>query len=610
MIAALSSTSNTLIRSRAMKSLSTILNNAPQHYAITLLQRSDLQKATKAALLDPSSSVREATIDLIGKFILKSDSEELIDSYYEIITERILDAGVSVRKRVIKILREICMNYPSYKRIPEICSKIIKRINDDGEGIRKMVSETFTSMWFKEESNAEDVKLKVNCILHVVATVITDRIGTEWLNQLLTNLLTSPNDQNSKLVKQEDDAVKHQSAEKIAQVTQASTQIVDTIIRDVLCSIDLDQRNQDKYKMLSAMTTIWLFGKVCPKLLIDHISTIQSYLTMRCITPLDIMIMVKVVQIIESVLPKLSNPSEYLLSRIEEELTKNILQSSPQVLLVCVSCLSSLIHTHTKNRKLIQDLFKKFFALLSYLSQHPELAQQSTHRPKLLRSLFTCGLFAKHFEFIENKEDLYHIMVDLINKNLPTIEEDYRTEESYLTEFSTYGSMEFDNETLEQQQQQLNNQEHTNVTKQIIDLDLLLKALTGLGFMFERNPDYSLREDTQKIYKQILNRKLTAVSSYPIKYPDGMIVKVAPNKEQFEEATICIILKNLTNYLSDELNTEMSLTIEWSKENLKSMVSDEGKFKENSQLIYMINLFFFFLKVIRILCNHPLYSFI
>jgi len=569
-IATLSSTSNTMIRSRAMKSLSSILNDSPQHYAITMLQRIDLQKAIKAALLDASSSVREATIDLIGKFILKSNSEELIDSYYEIITERILDAGVSVRKRVIKILREICMSYPSYKRIPEICSKIIKRINDDGEGIRKLVSETFTSMWFKEENNNDDIKLKVNCFLHVVATVITDRIGTEWLNQLLTNLLTSPNDPNAKLLKQEEDVVKHQSAEKIAQVTQASAQIVDCLIRDILCSNDQDQRNNDKSKMLSAMTTIWLFGKVCPKLLIDHITTIQSYLTMRCNTPLDIMIMVKVVQIIENVLPKLSNPSEHLLSSIESELTKNIIQSSPQVLLACVSCLSSLIHTHTKNRQLVQELFKKFFALLDYLSKHQDLAQQPNHRPKLLRSLFTCGLFAKHFDFIENKKELFKIMVDLVNKNFPTIEEDYRTEESYLTEFSTYGEF---GSTEHQQHEQI---EQTDIIKQEIDLDLLLKALAGLGFMFERNPTYSLEDETQKIYKQILNRKLTKKSSYPFKYPANFIVKVAANREHFEEATICCVLKNLTNYLSDELNTEMSLTIEWSKENLKSMVSDEG----------------------------------
>jgi len=574
-IATLSSTSNTNIRSRAMKSLSTILNNAPQQYAVSLLQRADLQKATKSALLDASSSVREATIDLIGKFILKSNSEELIDSYYEIITERILDAGVSVRKRVIKILREICMSYSSYKRIPEICSKIIKRINDDGEGIRKLVSETFSSMWFKEETNNEEVKLKVNCILHVVGTVISDRIGTEWLNQLLTNLLISPNDPNAKLlIKQTDeDAIKHQSAEKIAQVTNASTQIIDCLIRDVLCSND-NSRN-DKSIMCSAMTTIWLFCKVCPKLLIDHISTIQSYLTMRCNTSLDIMIMVKVVQIIENVLPKLSNPSENLLSGIEIELTKNILQSNPQVLTVCVSCLSSLIHTHTKNKKLVQDLFSKFFTLLNYLSEHSELALQQSHRPKLLRSLFTCGLFAKHFEFIDNKRELFKIMVNFVNKNLPTIEENYRTEESYFSEFSTLGN-EFEQQDEPINIQQQNEIEQANVTKQQIDLDLLLKALTGLGFMFERNPQFSLEEETKIIYKNILNRKLTKKSEYPIKYPEGMIVKIAPNKEHFEEATICVVLKNLTNYLSDELNSEMSLTIEWSKENLKSMVSDEG----------------------------------
>ena len=69
---------------------------------------------------------------------------------------------------------------------------------------------------------------------------------------------------------------------------------------------------------------------------------------------------------------------------------------------------------------------------------------------------------------------------------------------------------------------------------------------------------------------------LTKKSEYPIRYPDNMVVKHAMNREHFEEKTICQVLKNLTNYLSDELNTEMSLTIEWSKENLKSMVSDEG----------------------------------
>merc|ERR1712130_612124 len=48
--------------------------------------------------------VREAAVDLVGKFILHR--AELIDKYYEMLLLRILDTGVSVRKRVIKILKD------------------------------------------------------------------------------------------------------------------------------------------------------------------------------------------------------------------------------------------------------------------------------------------------------------------------------------------------------------------------------------------------------------------------------------------------------------------------------------------------------------------------
>ncbi|RWS10994.1 nipped-B-like protein [Dinothrombium tinctorium] len=526
-IAALSTTSNTTMRSRAMKSLSTILNNAPKKYATTLLSRSDLQRATKAALLDPSTSVREATIDLIGKFILNGQSEDLIDKYYDIITERVLDTGVSVRKRVIKILREICLTYPSYKRVPEICSKIIKRINDDGEGIRKLVTETFTTMWFKEEKDREAAKMKVKCINHVVATVLTERIGTEWLQQLLTNLFSSTTTRKSTGDDDDEETRPTPSAQQLQQVTNASAQIVDVLIGDILCgdqqTLDQQQQPNNKSNCVSAMTTIWLFGKVCPHLLVNHISTLQPYLSLKCTTQLDIMIMIKVVQIIEHVLPKLANPSESLLTRIEEDLTKNILQNNAQVLGVCVSCLSSLIHRHTNNRTLAQDLFKKFFSILDFLVKQPNLIQQPANRPKLLRSLFTCGLFAKHFEFLEEKQRLFEIFVKFVSENMPSEENEFK----------------------------------------VGDLDILLKALTGLGFMFERNPAFTLKAQTQNIYKPILNASVASIKT------DSAI-------QQYQESAMCQVLKNLTNYLSGELDNEISSQIEWSKENLKTMTSDDG----------------------------------
>ena len=529
----LTATSNTTMRSRAMKSLSTILNNAPKNYAVSLLSRHDVQRATRAALLDTSTSVREATIDLIGKFILNGQSEDLIEKYHDIITERILDTGVSVRKRVIKILRDICLTYPSYKRVPEICSKIIKRINDDGEGIRKLVTETFTQMWFKDEKSKEVANMKVKCINHVVATVITERIGTEWLQQLLTNLF-NPNSENKSKKSHDDhddDNDIRITDSQLQQVISASAQIVDVLVSDVLCgsspnSDDSNSQqsldNNSKSICFATMTTIWLFSKVCPQLLVHHISILQPYLSVRITSELDSLILIKAVQTIENVLPKLNNPSETLLTNIEEGLTKNILQSNPQVLMVCVSCLSSLIHKHTNNKQLAQDLFKKFFSLLdSLVKLSPISSNQHSNRPRLLRALFTCGLFAKHFEFLEEKSQLYKLFVTFVNQNKPSEDNGYK----------------------------------------IGDLAILLKALSGLGFMFERNPSFILNYETQSIYKTILRASLDISSNKEL--------------ESYQEQTMIHVLKNLTNYLSDELNQEISSTFDWSKENLKTMSSDE-----------------------------------
>ena len=532
-VSTLSGTSNTTMRSRAMKALSTILNNAPKKRAITLLSRPDVQRATRAALLDTSTSVREATIDLIGKFILNGQSEELIDKYYEILTERILDAGVSVRKRVIKILREICIVYPSYKRVPEICSKIIKRINDDGEGIRKLVTETFTTMWFKEEKDKEAAKMKVKCINHVVATVITERIGTEWLQQLLTNLFSSgPDGKIKKNVMDDDDDEKTTpSAAQLQQVIAASAQIVDVLVSDVLCGsgpnsddpqASLD--NNSKSTCFATMTTIWLFSKVCPQLLVNHISILQPYLSVKITSELDSLILIKAVQIIEHVLPKLTNPSDLLLSSIEEGLTKIILQSNPQVLVVCVSCLSSLIHKHTNNKQLAQDLFKRFFSLLDSLYRLPQSDFNSPiNRPRLLRALFTCGLFAKHFEFLAEKQQLYQLFVQFVARNMPSEENGYK----------------------------------------VGDLSIINNALSGLGFMFERNPAYTLQMQTQDIYKSILSAALNISDCKPL--------------ETYYESTMISVLKNLTNYLSDELNAEIAKTLDWSKENLKTMSYEDSE---------------------------------
>ncbi|VEL30014.1 unnamed protein product [Protopolystoma xenopodis] len=98
-----------------------------------VLARADIERAVHSRLLDTSTSVREAAVDLVGRFL--GCRPELTAQYYPMLAERIRDKGVSVRKRVIRILRDICIEQPDFQRIAEICVQMIRRVNDE-EGIK------------------------------------------------------------------------------------------------------------------------------------------------------------------------------------------------------------------------------------------------------------------------------------------------------------------------------------------------------------------------------------------------------------------------------------------------------------------------------------------
>ena len=168
---------STQIRTKALKCMTMIVTEDPD-----VLLKDSMQQAVQYSLKDVSTMVREAAVDLIGKYYMHIfivneiriheifvdlhiyhfnkivcffpgrfilHKQELIVQYYGVITDRILDTGVSVRKRVIKILKDICLEFPTYDKIPEICVKMIRRINDE-EGIRKLVRELFCLHFFQK----------------------------------------------------------------------------------------------------------------------------------------------------------------------------------------------------------------------------------------------------------------------------------------------------------------------------------------------------------------------------------------------------------------------------------------------------------------------------
>merc|ERR1719150_539450 len=180
------------VRSKALKCMALVVQEDPG-----VLSRDDMQRGVNYSFLDAATMVREAAVDLVGKFILHR--AELIDKYYEMLLLRILDTGVSVRKRVIKILKDICLEFPDYPKIPEICVKMIRRINDE-EGIRKLVMDVFQNMWFvplSRHPSPEDKELLVTKAMNITDVVVACReTGLEWFEQLLDNIFRPKEDKD------------------------------------------------------------------------------------------------------------------------------------------------------------------------------------------------------------------------------------------------------------------------------------------------------------------------------------------------------------------------------------------------------------------------------
>jgi cohesin loading factor subunit SCC2 len=351
------------VRSKALKCMALVVQEDP-----SVLSRDDMQRGVNYSFLDSATMVREAAVDLVGKFILHK--EELIDKYFDMLLLRILDTGVSVRKRVIKILKDICLEFPDYPKIPEICVKMIRRINDE-EGIRKLVMEVFQNMWFvplTERRRSE----KEQHLLITKAQNITDVVvackdtGLEWFEQLLQTLFKPKEDK--------DDATKV-IKEPPKVLVLACQQIVDCLMESVLKSEEqniatLQMEAGDKtvgqsHRIVACLTTTFLFAKSRPQLLVNHVQTLQPYLNVKCQTQGDYQIISNVARTLELTVPLIEHPSEIFLSQLEEASVKLILLHDKTVVSACLSCLGSVVNSVTKNYTLIRDCFKKYFGHLN-----------------------------------------------------------------------------------------------------------------------------------------------------------------------------------------------------------------------------------------------------
>nr|XP_005604364.2 nipped-B-like protein isoform X4 [Equus caballus]XP_008516680.1 PREDICTED: nipped-B-like protein isoform X4 [Equus przewalskii] len=480
------------VRTKAMKCLSEVVAVDP-----SILARLDMQRGVHGRLMDNSTSVREAAVELLGRFVLCRP--QLAEQYYDMLIERILDTGISVRKRVIKILRDICIEQPTFPKITEMCVKMIRRVNDE-EGIKKLVNETFQKLWFTPTPH-NDKEAMTRKILNITDVVAACRdTGYDWFEQLLQNLLKSEEDSSYKPVK------------------KACTQLVDNLVEHILkyeeSLADSDNKGVNSGRLVACITTLFLFSKIRPQLMVKHAMTMQPYLTTKCSTQNDFMVICNVAKILELVVPLMEHPSETFLATIEEDLMKLIIKYGMTVVQHCVSCLGAVVNKVTQNFKFVWACFNRYYGAISKLkSQHQEDPNNTsllTNKPALLRSLFTVGALCRHFDF--DLEDFKgSSKVNIKDKVLELL--------MYFTKHS--------------------------------DEEVQTKAIIGLGFAFIQHPSLMFEQEVKNLYNNILSDKNSSVN-----------LKIQ-------------VLKNLQTYLQEEDTRMQQADRDWKKvakqEDLKEM---------------------------------------
>ncbi|XP_069379773.1 nipped-B-like protein A isoform X5 [Paralichthys olivaceus] len=479
------------VRTKAMKCLSEVVAVDP-----SILARSDMQRGVHGRLMDNSTSVREAAVELLGKFVLSRP--QLTEQYYDMLIERILDTGISVRKRVIKILRDICLEQPTFSKITEMCVRMIRRVNDE-EGIKKLVNETFQKLWFTP-TPAHDKETMTRKILNITDVVAACRdTGYDWFEQLLQNLLKSEEDASYKPAK------------------KACVQLVDNLVEHILKYEESLSENKgvNSTRLVACITTLYLFSKIRAQLMVKHAMTMQPYLTTKCNTANDFMVICNVAKILELVVPLMEHPSETFLATIEEDLMKLIIKYGMTVVQHCVSCLGAVVNKVTHNYKFVWACFNRFYGALNKLKvQHHEDSNSATlvaNKPFLLRSLFTVGALARHFDFDLEEFKGTNKQVVIKEKVLELL--------LYFTKHE--------------------------------DEEVKTKAIIGLGFLVIMHPSQMFVPEVKTLYNGILADSASSIN-----------LKIQ-------------ILKNLQTYLQEEDTRMQEADREWKKlskqEDLKEM---------------------------------------
>ncbi|KAI0366939.1 hypothetical protein BV20DRAFT_951369 [Pilatotrama ljubarskyi] len=457
------------MRTKALKALGQIVTSDP-----SILSAPNVRRGIETHLLDSSPAVRDAAVELIGKYIV--DSPKFAADYYQKIADRIADTGLGVRKRVIKLLKSYYNATEDRATRIDVCTRIVLRMLDEDDTVKDLAIKTIEELWFmnpasvpKANASSQDKSELLTKVAIIMGVAAQFRDRQSPLEDLLHRIMAD---------KEENDRT---------ALHQRYVEVCETLIDGLVDASDLPG-----FTVLNCVQTIYLFTSAYPAVLSgSNAATLLPYLK-NATTPEEQTTSDYLLRIFRASIPHMPKTAAKFGQELQLALQPMILKPSTaagvQGLQETVACMCATVHHITHNFDRIVGLLRSCNARLQQAIKKPSSQTLAAAEQRALSILlFITSLLCEHCNF-----DRLRIEQDKFKADIDKITQGSVNEHVYLCLLKLYEKYE--------------------------DSGLRGRILQCLGFLFRAQPALMTAEPSAKI--------MDAIFASPQEEARGRLLKI------------------------------------------------------------------------------------
>ncbi|KAJ3314315.1 Sister chromatid cohesion protein 2 [Boothiomyces sp. JEL0838] len=287
------------VRTKSIRCFSELLNSSsiPRNVHNTILQ------SIQNRLVDSSPTVRDAAMDVCGKYILSVDEDGVL-AIYPLLANRTTDLSIAVRKRVLKLIKELHVRYYKSSKISPILGdmllKLLTRLQDEETTVSDLALKMLNEIYYPS-SDAEHSGQKYASNHEILIKVLATQLGqcptsANYFNLYLSQL----------------------SKKKTLQILVQTEKIINALFNLIIKQDGLE----------GAFITVQHFSKYFKELCTEHLSVLQPYIKPKGASEVEIRQSQLVLMILNNCFSDIKFNDVSLVRNIESDLLSLLGQGS------------------------------------------------------------------------------------------------------------------------------------------------------------------------------------------------------------------------------------------------------------------------------------------